>query len=147
MKSRKINVEGSFEEYAIIDNDFPISGNLTDNEITAMVQGDVTEEPCVIEHDEDDNTIVCPSVSEYRDALKIVMRYVTCNSKSCLLNAINEMEEIIYNCSVKQSSLSDFYTSQQATYSASANHFLILLMEISNLFWIIRIYYLKTYTY
>ena len=25
---------------------------------------------------------------------------------------INEMEELIYTCSVKQSSLSDFYTSQ-----------------------------------
>ena len=57
LKSREINVEGSFEEYAIIDNDVPISGILTDNEIAAMVQGDVTEEPCVIEHDEDDNTI------------------------------------------------------------------------------------------
>ena len=93
-----------------------------------MVQGDVTEEPCVIEHDEDDNTIVCPSVSEYRDALKIVKRYVTCNSKSCLLNAINEMEELIYTCSVKQSSLSDFTLANKlCTYSASANHFLILL--------------------
>ena len=72
LKSREINVEVSFEEYAIIDNDVPISGILTDNEITAMVQGDVTEEPCVIEHDEDDNTIVCPSVSEYRDAFVVV---------------------------------------------------------------------------
>ena len=112
LKSREINVEVSFEEYAIIDNDVPISGILTDNEITAMVQGDFTEEPCVIEHYEDDNTIVCPSVSKYRDALKIVKRYLTCNSKSCLLNAINEMEELIYTCSVKKSSLSDFYTSQ-----------------------------------
>ena len=121
LKSREINVEGSFEEYAIIDNDVPISGILTDNEITAMVQGDVTEEACVIEHDEDDNTIVCPSVSEYRDALKIVKRYVTCNSKSCLLNAINEMEELIYTCSVKQSSLSDF---------TLANKLLIVLVRI-----------------
>ena len=50
-------------------------------------------------------------MSEYRNALKSVRRFVTCKSKECHHSAINNLEELL-NTNLKQSSLSDFYTAK-----------------------------------
>ena len=111
LKSHNINIEGSVEDYTHIDDDdVAIDGVLTDSEIVSMIKDDAVllEEPnmsC------DDEPIACPTISEFRDALDIVRRFVTCKTDNIHLNAIAELEELLLKTSAKiyrHTALTDF---------------------------------------
>ena len=112
LKSNDMDVQGSVEEYTGIDHYVAIDGILTDSEIASLVQDDTKfEEPCI---ECDDEPVVCPTISEFRNALDVLRRYVTCHTYNTHhLNAITELEDFLLNTStiVRQSSLSDYYSS------------------------------------
>ena len=113
LKSYDIDVQGSVEEYTGIDNYVAIDGIPTDSEIASLVQDDTKFEELCIECD--DEPVVCPTISEFRNALDVVRRYMTCHTYNTHhLNAITELEDFLLNTStiVRQSSLSDYYSAK-----------------------------------
>ena len=113
LKSHDIDVQGSVEGYTGIDNDVAIDGILTDGEIASLVQDDtIFEEPCI---ECDDEPVVCPTISEFRNALDVVRRYVTFHiDNTHHLNAITELEDFLLNTSatVRRSYLSVYYSAK-----------------------------------
>ena len=109
LKSHDFNIEGSVDDYTSIDNDVAIDGILSDNEIVSTVQGEEVLEVSYVEYD-DDEPVTCPTISEYRNALDIVRRFVTCHSTTSYLNTIAELEDLLVNTTprVKQTSLTDY---------------------------------------
>ena len=110
LKSHNINIEGSVEDYTHIDDDVAIDGVLTDSEIVSMIQDDavIAEEP---NNTCDDKPVACPTIPEFRDALDVVRRFVTCNTDNIHLHAITELEELLLKTSAKmhrQTALTDF---------------------------------------
>ena len=103
------NIEGSVDDYTSNDNDVSIDGILSDNEIVFTVQGGEVLEVSYVEYD-DDEPVTCPTISEYRNALDIVRRFVTCHSTTSYLNTIAELEDLLVNTTprVKQTSLTDY---------------------------------------
>ena len=109
LKSQKLNIEGSVDDYANIDNDVAIEGILSDDEIISTVQVEAVLEESYVEND-DDEPVTCPTISEFRNALDTVRRFVTCNSATRYLNTIAELEELLVTTSprVRQKSLTDY---------------------------------------
>ena len=111
LKSHNVNIEGSVEDYTHVDDDVAIDGVFTDSDIVSMIQDDavLSEEPYIAC---DDEPIACPTISEFRDALDIVRRFVTCKTDTnSHLNSIAELEELLLKTSTKiyrQTSLTDF---------------------------------------
>ena len=111
LRSHNINIEGCVEDYTHVGVDVAIDGIFSDSVFVSRIQDDtvLSEEPYIAC---DDEPVACPIISEFRDVLDIVRRFVTCKTDTnSHLNAIAELEELLLKTSTKiyrQTSLTDF---------------------------------------
>ena len=80
LRTSGVLVEGQVDDFTNIDKDLETAGTLTDEDIVASVCGTVVEEEDDADVDEQDHPLICPTNSDYRNAMDIIRRFVTCTS-------------------------------------------------------------------
>lgn len=115
LRERGGSIDGSLEDFATSDNGVETTGILSDHDIVQSVLG--REEPDDSEdegNDNDDNPVVCPTVGDFRAALKVAREYVACCSADPRHEqALISLEDLSFQARSKQSHITDFFSSPQ----------------------------------
>ena len=105
-----VHVEGQVEDFSNIDNDLETAGTLTDEDIVATVCGTMDEDEDDADIDEQDDPIICPTNSDYRNAMDVVRRYVMCTSDNSEdMKAVHRLEKLFFTFKHKQTTLDDYF--------------------------------------
>ena len=97
MRTSGVHIEGQLDDFTNIANDLETAGTLTDEDIVASVCGTVVEEEDDADVDEQDHPLICPTNSDYRNAMDIIRRFVTCNSDNSEdIQAVYRLEKLFF---------------------------------------------------
>lgn len=105
-----VSIEGELDEFTAIDDDLETAGTLTDEDIVATVCGTVDQEEDDADADEQDVPVICPTTSEFRHAMDIARRFVTCTSDNQQdIQAVHSLEKLLFTIRRRQTTLHDFF--------------------------------------
>ena len=110
LRANGVSIEGQIDEFTAIDDDLETAGTLTDGDIVATICGTMDQEEDNTDVDEQDVPVICPTTSEFRHAMDIARRFVTCTSDNQEdIRAVHSLEKLLFTTRRRQTTLYDFF--------------------------------------
>ena len=103
LKENGMNIDCEGDEFAAIDSTVITTGELSDQDIAASIQETTQELGDAEDQLDDDDPVLVPTYSEYKTAVDVVKRFVTCMSSNPQdMVAVQTLEHLLFTMKREQ---------------------------------------------